>query len=122
MLPDIDGLEVLARLRSETPGLPVLLLTARDAVAERVAGLRAGGDDYVTKPFSLEEVVARLTGMLRRAGAAALVSCALLVVGELTLDEDSHEVRRAGELVELTATEHQLLAYCLPHGLPRAGC
>ena len=113
MLPDIDGLEVLARLRSETPDLPVLFLTARDSVQDRVAGITAGGDDYVTKPFSLEEVVARLAGMLRRAGAAAAVSSPLLVVGELTLDEDSHEVRRAGDLVEVTATEYLLLAYLM---------
>ena len=113
MLPDIDGLEVLARLRSETPGLPVLFLTARDSVQDRVAGITAGGDDYVTKPFSLEEVIARLAGMLRRAGAAAALSSPLLVVGDLTLDEDSHEVRRAGDLVEVTATEYQLLTYLM---------
>ena len=93
MLPDIDGLEVLRRMRAEQPDVPVLFLTARDAVEDRIAGLTAGGDDYVTKPFSLEEVVARLRGLLRRAGAARrLDDGRVLVVGDLTLDEDSHEV------------------------------
>ncbi|MGE3289496.1 MAG: response regulator transcription factor [Pseudonocardia sp.] len=113
MLPDIDGLEVLRRLRAEFVDVPVLFLTARDAVADRVAGLTAGGDDYVTKPFSLEELVARLRGLLRRAGAAAARQGTVLAVGDLTLDEDSHEVRRAGELIELTATEFELLRYLM---------
>ncbi len=111
MLPDIDGLEVLRRLRAQDPDVPVLFLTARDAVEDRVAGITAGGDDYVTKPFSLEEVVARIRGLVRRRGAALLADDALLVVGDLTLDEDSHEVRRGGDLVELTATEFELLRY-----------
>jgi two-component system OmpR family response regulator len=113
MLPDIDGLEVLRRLRESLPAVPVLFLTARDAVEDRVAGITAGGDDYVTKPFSLEEVVARLRGMLRRAGAAANWGDSTLTVGDLTLDEDSHEVRRGGELVELTATEFEVLRYLM---------
>jgi len=105
MLPDLDGLEVLRRLRGHTPDVPVLFLTARDAVEDRIAGLTAGGDDYVTKPFSLEEVVARLRALLRRAGlAAAARDDAVLTVGDLSMDEDSHEVRRAGQLVTLTAT------------------
>ena len=114
MLPDLDGLEVLRRLRGHTPDVPVLFLTARDAVEDRIAGLTAGGDDYVTKPFSLEEVVARLRALLRRAGlAAAARDDAVLTVGDLTLDEDSHEVRRAGELVALTATEFELLRFLM---------
>jgi two-component system OmpR family response regulator len=113
MLPDFDGLEVLRRLRAERTDVPVLFLTARDAVEDRIAGLTAGGDDYVTKPFSLEEVVARLRGLLRRAGMVAARSDAQLVVGDLTMDEDSREVRRGGELVTLTATEFELLRYLM---------
>ena len=111
MLPDIDGLEVLRRLRANDPDVPVLFLTARDAVEDRIAGITAGGDDYVTKPFSLEEVVARIRGLVRRRGSALLADDALLVVGDLSLDEDSHEVRRAGDPIELTATEFELLRY-----------
>ena len=97
-----------------TPTCPVLFLTARDAVEDRIAGLTAGGDDYVTKPFSLEEVVARLRGLLRRSRRWPLrADDALLVVGDLTLDEDSHEVRRGDDLVELTATEFELLRYLM---------
>ncbi|NJC70025.1 response regulator transcription factor [Planosporangium thailandense] len=111
MLPDMDGLEVLRRLRAETPDVPVLFLTARDAVADRVTGLTAGGDDYVTKPFSLEELVARLRGLLRRTRTVARAGSATLVVGDLTLDEDTHEVRRADAPIELTATEFELLRF-----------
>lgn len=113
MLPDFDGLEVLRRLRGETPDVPVLFLTAKDAVEDRVAGLTAGGDDYVTKPFSLEELVARLRGLMRRAGMANARRGSELVVGDLVLDEDSREVRRGDELVELTATEFELLRYLM---------
>ena len=113
MLPDIDGLEIMRRLRAEQPDLPVLFLTARDAVEDRVAGLTAGGDDYVTKPFSLEEVVARVRALLRRTAIVATESSSLIVVGDLTLDEDSHEVVRAGEEVSLTATEFELLRYLM---------
>ena len=113
MLPDIDGLEVLRRLRAETPLVPVLFLTARDAVEDRIAGITAGGDDYVTKPFSLEEVVARLRGLLRRTGASAAQASSLLAVGDLTMDEDAREVRRGDALVDLTTTEFELLRYLM---------
>ncbi|WP_280726170.1 response regulator transcription factor [Kitasatospora sp. MAA4] len=113
MLPDIDGLQVLYGLRRELAEVPVLFLTAKDAVQDRIAGLTAGGDDYVTKPFSLEEVVARLRGLLRRSGAAAAREGARIVVGDLVLDEDTHEVSRAGEEIELTATEFELLRYLM---------
>ena len=113
MLPDFDGLEVLRRLRGHLPDVPVLFLTARDAVEDRVAGLTAGGDDYVTKPFSLEEVVARLRALMRRAGAHQESGRSLLTVGDLTLDEDAHEVVRAGEEISLTATEFELLRFLM---------
>ncbi len=113
MLPDFDGMEVLRRMRSENPNVPVLFLTARDAVEDRVSGLTAGGDDYVTKPFSLEEVVARVRALMRRTTVAVNSSDSVLVVGDLTLDEDSHEVRRAGEEIHLTATEFELLRYLM---------
>jgi two-component system, OmpR family, response regulator len=113
MLPDFDGLTVLRRMRQENPAIPVLFLTARDAVEDRVAGLTAGGDDYVTKPFSLEEVVARLRALMRRTTVSALSAESVLVVGDLTLDEDSHEVTRDGEAVNLTATEFELLRFLM---------
>ncbi len=112
MLPDMSGLEVLHRLRKENPRLPVLLLTAKDAVEDRIAGLTAGGDDYVTKPFSIEEVVLRLRA-LRRTGVTTVDSGAQLVVGDLVLDEDSHEVTRAGEPISLTSTEFELLRFMM---------
>src|SRR3954451_18598638 len=92
MLPDFDGLEVLRRLRADNPDVCVLFLTARDAVEDRIAGITAGGDDYVTKPFSLEEVLARLRGLLRRSGRARAQSGEALAVGDLTMDEDAREV------------------------------
>jgi two-component system, OmpR family, response regulator len=113
MLPDFDGLEVMRRVRAEDPDVPVIFLTAKDAVADRINGLTAGGDDYVTKPFSLEEVIARLRALLRRSGAATGRSESLLVVGDLTLDEDSHEVTRGGDPIQLTATEFELLRYLM---------
>jgi len=113
MLPDLDGLAVLRRLRAGDDDVPVLFLTARDSVEDRIAGLTAGGDDYVTKPFSLEEVVARLRALMRRTTVATLRSSAQLVVGDLVLDEDSREVTRAGEAVALTATEFELLRYLM---------
>jgi two-component system OmpR family response regulator len=113
MLPDFDGLEVMRRIRTEQPDVPVIFLTARDALDDRIGGLTAGGDDYVTKPFSLEELVARLRALLRRSGATTLRNESQLVVGDLTLDEDSHEVARAGEIIGLTATEFELLRYLM---------
>ncbi|NLU79683.1 response regulator transcription factor [Micromonospora sp. HNM0581] len=114
MLPDLDGFQVLRKLRADNDTVPVLFLTARDAVEERVAGLTVGGDDYVTKPFSLEEVIARLRALLRRSGfAVATRPDAVLTVGDLTMDEDSHEVRRDGQLITLTATEFELLRYLM---------
>ncbi|RXW33078.1 response regulator transcription factor [Propioniciclava flava] len=113
MLPDFDGLEVMRRIRTEQPQVPVIFLTARDAVDDRVHGLTAGGDDYVTKPFSLEELVARLRGLLRRSGATTVRPDSQLVVGDLSLDEDSHEVTRGGEPIQLTATEFELLRYLM---------
>src|SRR6266508_2301177 len=108
MLPDLSGLEVLGRLRAELPQVCVLFLTARDAVEDRVAGITAGGDDYVTKPFSMEEVLARLRGIVRRAGLNQPDESSAIVVGDLSMDEDAREVTRAGDLVELTATEFEL--------------
>lgn len=113
MLPDFSGLEVLRRVRAEDPSVCVLFLTARDSVEDRIAGITAGGDDYVTKPFSLEEVLARLRGLLRRAGVAAADGQSGLVVADLTMDEDAYEVRRAGVRIELTATEFELLRFLM---------
>jgi two-component system OmpR family response regulator len=114
MLPDGDGLAVLRRLRAARPDVCVLFLTARDTVADRVAGITAGGDDYVTKPFSLEEVLARLRGLLRRAGMTrARAGAAVLAVGDLLMDEDAREVTRGGQTVELSPTEFELLRYLM---------
>src|SRR6266516_1627021 len=113
MLPDFDGVVVLRRLRAASPRVCVLFRTARDAVEDRVAGITAGGDDYVSKPFSLEEVLARLRGLLRRADVARSARDSLLVVGDLSMDEDAREVQRDGDLIELTATEFELLRYLM---------
>ena len=114
MLPDIDGLTVLSRLRADGIQVPILFLTAKDSVDDRVAGLTVGGDDYVTKPFSLEELVARLRGLIRRSALAVSDSAdSVLEVGDLRLDEDSYEVSRAGAAIELTATEFELLRFLM---------
>jgi two-component system OmpR family response regulator len=113
MLPDMSGLDVLRKLREQNPQLPVLLLTAKDAVEDRIAGLTAGGDDYVTKPFSIEEVVLRLRALLRRTGVTRVDSGAQIVVGDLVLDEDSHEVTRGGDPIALTSTEFELLRFMM---------
>ncbi len=112
MLPDIDGIEVLRRLRTGDEDVPVLFLTAKDAVQDRIAGLTAGGDDYVTKPFSLEEVVARLRALMRRASSSMTARTdPRLVVGDLVMDEDSREVWRGDAEIDLTATEFELLRF-----------
>ena len=114
MLPDIDGLQVLQRVRADGYETPVLFLTAKDSLDDRIAGLTAGGDDYVTKPFSLEEVIARLRAIIRRTGhATADDGQSILRVADLTLNEDSHEVVRDGVEIELTATEFELLRYLM---------
>ncbi|MDI2124792.1 response regulator transcription factor [Yinghuangia seranimata] len=113
MLPDLDGLQVLRGLRHELGAVCVLFLTARDAVEDRVAGITAGGDDYVTKPFSLEEVLARLRGLVRRAGMAREPGGARLVVGDLAMDEDAREVTRAGRPIDLSRTEFELLRFLM---------
>ena len=113
MLPDFDGMEVLRRMRSQHPDVPVLFLTARDSVEDRVAGLTAGGDDYVTKPFSLEEVIARLRALMRRSASVKTSTSSVLKVGDLELDEDSHEVFRGEDEIHLTATEFELLRFLM---------
>jgi two-component system OmpR family response regulator len=114
MMPDLDGMSVLKRLRDSGNYVPVLFLTAKDAVGDRIAGLTAGGDDYVTKPFSLEEIIARLRAIIRRAGhATSDDSQSILRVADLTLNEDSHEVIRDGQEIELTATEFELLRFLM---------
>jgi two-component system OmpR family response regulator len=114
MLPDFDGLEVMRRIRADNVDVPVLFLTAKDAVADRVVGLTAGGDDYVTKPFSVEELVARIRGIVRRSILASEVrEDPEIVVGDLVLNEETYEVFRGEARVELTATEFELLRYLM---------
>jgi two-component system, OmpR family, response regulator len=112
MLPDISGFEVARRLASARTGVPIIFLTARDSTEDVVHGLTLGGDDYVTKPFSLEELVARIRTILRRAGLREDEGSKLAFAG-LELDEDTHEVSRGGRPIELTATEFRLLRYLL---------
>lgn len=109
MLPDFDGYEVLRRVRTVLPDVCVLFLTARDTVSDRVTGITAGADDYVTKPFSLEEVAARMRGLARRAGLIGGNRRPVIAVGDLTMDEEAREVIRDGEQINLTATEFELL-------------
>jgi two-component system OmpR family response regulator len=112
MLPDMEGFEVARRLSAEHAGVPILFLTARDATEDKVRGLTTGGDDYVTKPFSLEELVARLRNILRRTGASDPESNRL-AFSDLELDDDTREVSRGGRPIELTATEYRLLRYLM---------
>ena len=109
MMPDGDGFEVARRLRADPGGIPTVFLTARDEVTDRVAGLNLGADDYVTKPFSLDEVLARVQAVLKRTRHAAPRSRSR--VADLELDDDGHEVRRAGEVIALTPTEFRLLRF-----------
>ena len=111
MLPDLDGFEVCRRLRNDGVRTPVLFLTARDGTDDKVRGLTLGGDDYLVKPFSLEELVARISAVLRRSGrmrAGAVLRCA-----DLEMDDDAHIVRRAGDEVPLSPTEYNLLRFLL---------
>mgnify|MGYP003326821622 CR=1 FL=1 len=112
MLPDLDGLEVTRRLRADGIRVPVIFLTAKDAVEDRVAGLTVGGDDYVTKPFALVELVARVHAILRRAGTDA-DDDGVLRFADIAMDEAAHEVTRAGQPISLTATEFNLLRFFL---------
>jgi two-component system OmpR family response regulator len=112
MLPDIDGFEVARRLSDEHSGVPILFLTARDATADKVRGLTTGGGDYVTKPFSLEELMARVRNMLRLTGSLHEAS-GRLVFADLELDDDTREVTRGGRPIDLTATEYRLLRYLM---------
>ena len=117
MMPRLDGLEVCRRLRSAGDDLPILVLTARDAVSDRVAGLDAGADDYLPKPFALEELLARLRALLRRTGPdgpdVTLGPGKRLTFGDLSLDQDSREVRRGDRGISLTRTEFALLELLL---------
>ena len=112
MLPDLDGFEVIRLMREGGQRTPVVFLTARDGTEDKIRGLTLGGDDYVTKPFSLEELVARIRSILRRTGLAEPDS-SRLVFEDVELDEDAHEVTRDGSLIDLTATEYRLLRYLM---------
>lgn len=112
MLPDMDGFTVTRKLRAAGRFFPVVFLTARDETEDKVTGLTVGGDDYVTKPFSLDEVVARIRAVLRRT-APAEDDDAILVVDDLELDDDAHEVRRGGDIIDLSPTEFKLLRYLM---------
>jgi len=111
MLPDIDGFEVARRLRADGLSTPILFLTAKDALDDKVHGFAAGADDYVTKPFSLAEIVLRVKAILNRTQRGGSERDAQLTFADLRLDQDTHEVRRAGSVIELTATEFNLLRY-----------
>ena len=112
MLPDIDGMEVLRRLNTAGTKVPIIFLTAKDATEDKVHGLTIGGDDYVTKPFSIEELVARVRVVLRRHGSAEPEN-GKLTLADLELDDEAHEVRRSGKVIALTTTEYRLLRYLL---------
>jgi two-component system, OmpR family, response regulator len=111
MLPDLDGFEIVRRLRRDGARVPVIFLTARDTQADKVAGLSIGGDDYMTKPFGLEELAARIRTVLRRTRPAAAAST--LTFADIELDQETYEVRRAGEPLELSPTEFRLLRYLM---------
>jgi two-component system OmpR family response regulator len=114
MMPGMDGFGVVKRLRGDGVRTPVLFLTARDATEDKVTGLTLGGDDYVTKPFSLEEVIARIRAVLRRnGGPVAATPAARLTFADIELDDDSHEVWKAGKPVSLSPTEFKLLRYLM---------
>jgi two-component system OmpR family response regulator len=114
MMPGLDGFEVVRRMRKDEQRVPVLFLTAKDATEDKVAGLTLGGDDYITKPFSLEEVIARIRAVLRRlASVGATTSSVRLAFGDIELDDDTHEVFKAGQPVTLSPTEFKLLRYFL---------
>jgi two-component system OmpR family response regulator len=113
MLPDIDGIDVLRRLVAQGRKVPIIFLTARDATEDKVHGLTVGGDDYVTKPFSIEELVARIRVVLRRHHPEGGEDSGRLVLADLELNDVTHEVLRAGHAVELTRTEFRLLRYLL---------
>jgi two-component system OmpR family response regulator len=110
MLPDLDGIEVTRRLRQDGIRVPVLFLTAKDSLEDKIRGLTIGGDDYVTKPFSLSEVIARVKAVLRRVSPTD-INPSKFEFADLSLEEDTHEVRRAGQLIQLTATEFSLLRF-----------
>ena len=112
MLPDMEGFEVAARLGAQRNGVPIIFLTARDTTEDKVRGLSGGGDDYMTKPFSLEELVARIRTILRRSGQATPES-GRLSFEDLEMDEETREVTRAGNPIQLTATEYRLLRYLM---------
>lgn len=112
MMPGFDGVELLSRIRQFAPEVPCLFLTAKDSVDDRIQGLAAGADDYVTKPFSMEEVIIRLHRLVQRSGVAA-INDAELVVGDLVLNQDTREVTRGGEEISLTATQFELLRYLM---------
>ena len=112
MLPDVDGFTVTRRLRENGFTTPILFLTAKDDMSDKVQGLTVGGDDYVTKPFGLEEVVARINAILRRTRGLAGED-AVIRVADISLDEDAHEVRRAGQVIDLSPTEFKLLRYLM---------
>jgi two-component system OmpR family response regulator len=112
MLPDLDGLEVTRRLRADGIRVPILFLTARDSLEDKIAGLTIGGDDYVTKPFSLAEIVARIHAILRRTGGEPETD-GRLRFADIEMDDDAHEVWRAGRSIQLTATEFSLLRFFL---------
>jgi len=113
MMPGIDGFSVVRRLRQDGMSVPVVFLTARDATEDKVTGLTLGGDDYVTKPFSLEEVVARIRAVLRRFRASEQPPSTRLAFADIEMDEDTHEVWKTGKLVPLSPTEFKLLRYFL---------